>query len=186
MGLRIISGELKGKKLYTPRGDTIRPTGNRQREAIFNILSHRVRHANVLDLFAGTGALGIEALSRGATSAVFVDIDKSIVSVLEKNVKSCRLEDKSTVLHWDVRRRLDPLNTIATSFNLVFMDPPYNQNYVIPAIDNLHLIGCLDTAAVIVVEHAVAEILPDKDKIFVLQDQRRYGKTLVSFFTYMV
>jgi len=186
VGPRIIGGDLKGRKLYTARGNIIRPTGNRQREAIFNILSHRVREASVLDLFAGTGAFGIEALSRGARFAVFIDNNKTVLPILEKNIRSCRLEDKSKIFRWNIQGRMDFLQSAAFSFDLVFMDPPYNNNYVTTALNNLHLSCCLQTGADIVVEHASAEPIPDKETVFTRHDQRQYGKTLVSFLTYMV
>ena len=102
MSLRIIGGSLKGKKLQSYSGRLIRPTGNRQREAIFNILSRRVTGACALDLFAGTGALGIEALSRGAGYTVFIDSHRTALTLLDRNIRSCRLEEKTTILRRDL------------------------------------------------------------------------------------
>ena len=98
MTLRIIAGNLKGRKLRSVRSARLRPTADRIREAIFNILAFHVRGTRVLDLFAGTGALGVEALSRGAESAVFVDIDKNSIQVLRKNIRSIDLESRTKII----------------------------------------------------------------------------------------
>ena len=138
MGLRIIGGELKGKKLYTIPGTLIRPTADRLRESIFNILSYLVKEAVVLDLFAGTGALGIEALSRGADSAVFIDNNKKALSVIERNIQSCAVDNRSQIIRWDIVKNLNCINSVDSKFNLVFMDPPYNKGMIKPTLNNLH------------------------------------------------
>ena len=186
VGLRIIGGELRGKRLYSARGELIRPTGNRQREAIFNILAHRARETIVLDLFAGTGSLGIEALSRGASYCLFIDNHRTAVSILEQNIRSCKVEAKSEIIRWDLRNRMDYFKTTTSSFDLIFMDPPYNRDYLLPVLYYLHQSDCLKAGANIVVEHSPAESVPEKEAAYTLIDQRRYGKTLVSFLSYMV
>ena len=107
MGLRVISGRLKGKKLYSVHGSATRPTADRLRESIFNILSTRVFKAVVLDLFAGTGALGIEALSRGAVSAVFVDNSRKAVSIIRRNITSCAFDQRANIIKWDIKKNLN-------------------------------------------------------------------------------
>jgi 16S rRNA (guanine966-N2)-methyltransferase len=184
--LRIIGGELKGKRLCSARGGLIRPTGNRQREAIFDILAHRVSETSVLDLFAGTGSLGIEALSRGARYCLFIDNHKTAVSILEKNIRSCRLEEKSEIIRWNLLNRGGYVKTTSLRFDLIFMDPPYNKDYISTALYCLHQSDCLKSGATIVVEHSPAESIPQKKAAYTLIDQRRYGKTLVSFLSYMV
>ncbi|MDO8943083.1 MAG: RsmD family RNA methyltransferase, partial [Desulfobacterales bacterium] len=101
MPLRVIAGQLRGKLLATVPGRETRPTADRIRESIFNILGIAVRRAHVLDLFAGTGALGIEALSRGADFALFIENGREALGVLNRNIQSCRLADRARVLHWD-------------------------------------------------------------------------------------
>ncbi len=186
MGLRIISGRCKGKKLHSVRGLTIRPTADRLRESIFNILSHRVLNAIVLDLFAGTGALGMEALSRGAESAVFVDNNPGALSVIQRNITSCSFDKQAHIIKWDIKKNLNCLKLAGTAFDLVFMDPPYNQSMVKPALFNLEQTESLKKGARIVVEHSPLEPIPDPVFMFEIADQRKYGKTLVSFLTYMV
>jgi len=184
--LRIIGGELRGKKLFSVNGAKTRPTSDRVREAIFNILSSRVRGAVVLDLFAGTGALGLEALSRGAGFVVFADVDRDAISVLRRNIQACRLETKTKTIQWDIKKNLNCLEASAPAFNLVFMDPPYNQNFIQPSLLNLRACQCLAKGTCIVIEHALKEPIPEDPTALQLTDQRRYGKTLVSFLAYMV
>jgi len=186
MGLHVIGGELRGKRLFSARGRSIRPTGSRQREAIFNILAREIESAEVLDLFAGTGALGIEALSRGAGFSVFVDNHFTALDTLKRNICTCRLEGKTRIFRWNLRNRMDFLKTAAAAFDIVFMDPPYNQNHIGRTLDNLRQCACLNTGAVVVVEHSLEESIPKSDAAYTLSDQRRYGKTLVSFLSYVV
>jgi 16S rRNA (guanine966-N2)-methyltransferase len=184
--LRIISGTYRGKKLKPFPGQTIRPTSDRLREAIFNILSNRVRLAVVLDLFAGTGALGIEALSRGAHSATFIEKDKTVASILEENIRSCSLTDKTQVIQWDVLKNLNCIRSIRPQINLVFIDPPYRTDMLRPALSHLHDSRALANRATLVVEHSRFEAIPTTLDVFQLEDERRYGKTLVSFLEYMI
>jgi 16S rRNA (guanine966-N2)-methyltransferase len=186
MGLRIISGRFKGKKLHSVPGLTIRPTADRLRESIFNILSHEVLNAVVLDLFAGTGALGMEALSRGAESAVFVDNNPGTLSVIQRNIISCSFDKQAHIIKWDIRKNLNCLKSAGPAFDLVFMDPPYNLGMIKPALFNLDQTGSLKKGARIVVEHSPPEPIPDRIFRFEIADQRKYGKTLVSFLTYVI
>ena len=163
------------------RGTAIRPTADRLRETIFNIIANRVPEAVVLDLFAGTGAYGIEALSRTARSAVFIDNNRSAISAISRNLKLCRLEDRSRVIHWDITSGLSCLNTSKNRFNLVFLDPPYNMNFIAVALKNILTHSILAPNNRLVVEHSFLESLPNELDTYVLHDQRRYGKTLVSF-----
>jgi len=186
MGLRIISGELKGKRLFSPKGIKIRPTADRIRENIFNILSSRIINSVVLDLFAGTGALGIEALSRGASFAIFMDTDKDALSVIEKNVAACRLQGRIKIIRADIVKNNIAPNNRLPPVNLVFMDPPYNKNLIKPALINLSSSRFLQKNSLIIIEHALEETLPGFFLKYKISDQRRYGKTLVSFLDYMV
>ena len=186
MSLRIISGELKGKRLFSPKGIKIRPTAESIRESIFNILSSTILNSVVLDLFAGTGALGIEALSRGASFAVFMETDKDALSLIEKNVAACRLQGRIKIIRADIAKKKIALNNEFPSVNLVFMDPPYNKNLIKPALINLSASHFLQQNALIIIEHALTETLPEDVLEYKISDQRRYGKTLVSFLNYMI
>ena len=129
--MRIISGRLKGRKLKSVRGARTRPTADRVRESLFNILGpESVRDAVVLDLFAGTGALGIEALSRGAARAVFVEKAQPAVTVLKSNLAACELTQTARVIQWDILKNLNCLKHCEKPFTLVFLDPPYDRGMV--------------------------------------------------------
>ena len=156
------------------------------REAIFNILSSLVIDAVVLDLFAGTGALGLEALSRGAKSALFIDNHPDAALLLKKNINACGMTRESRVVKWDIGRDLNCLNGTQPRFNLVFLDPPYDRNLVKPALDHLHKTNAVQSRAHIVIEHSLDELLPPDIDGFSMEDQRKYGKSLVSFFRYVV
>ncbi len=186
MALRVIAGQLKGRKLTSVRGLKTRPTADRIREAVFNILAFRVRGAAVLDLFAGTGALGLEALSRGAQTAVFVDFDRDALEALHRNVTGSGMQKQARILRWDIVRNLNCLASFERTFNLVFMDPPYNKDTLAPVLTNLDRSRCLQDGATIVIEHDLQEPAPEGCGPFQLADQRRYRKTLVSFMDYVL
>jgi len=186
MGLRIIGGEKKGKKLLSVKGMKTRPTKDRMREALFNILSSRIADSNVLDLFAGTGALGIEALSRGASSAIFVDKDGDALSVIEKNLRSCGFEDRSKIFRCNILINLKCLRTVLKPFDIVFMDPPYESDCVYQSLVNLKQSGALKKGSIIIVEHSPKEPAPSDLFGFEIFDQRRYGRALFSFFHFII
>jgi 16S rRNA (guanine966-N2)-methyltransferase len=181
--MRIIAGERRGKILRSVRGMETRPTADRVRESVFNILAYQVSGAAVLDLFAGTGAMGIEALSRGAEYAVFVDDSKDALSVISKNLTDCRFQDKARIIRWNIAKNLTCLAEFEQRFDLVFMDPPYNRNFILPALNHLLKSNGLKDNALIVIEHGI-EPIPDTVSDFFLYDQRKYGKTFVSFLKY--
>lgn len=182
--MRIIGGKYKRKKLFSVPGSTTRPTSDRLRETLFNILSYDVVDAIVLDLFAGTGALGIEALSRSAKKTVFVDMQPDSVAVIKKNINACSFQAVTTVLKWDVCRNLNCLNATEELFNLVFIDPPYGKAMIPKALLNLQNSQCLADSARLVVEHAVSEVIDSLPECFSITDQRVYGKTAVSFLVF--
>ena len=184
--LRIISGTHRGKQLQPFPGKKIRPTGDRLREAIFNILSDRVHLAVVLDLFAGTGALGIEALSRGAYTATFIEKDNVAVSIRRENIRSCNLKEKTQVIQWDVLKNLNCIQSITPRFNLVFIDPPYQKDMLRPTLQQIHDSRALQNKAYLVVEHSRFDVIPNTVEAFHLKDERKYGKTLVSFLEYVI
>ena len=181
MGLRIIGGKLKGKKLYTIPGILIRPTSGRLRESIFNILSYMVKDAVVLDLFAGTGAFGLEALSRGAKSAVFIDNNTIALSIIKRNIQSCAVENSSKIIRWNITENLNCTKSIGSIFDLVFMDPPYNNALIKSTLLNLHNSKSTGKKTCIIVEHTPFEPVPETCGQFELTDQRKYGKKLISF-----
>ena len=186
MGLRVIGGDLKKKKLRSVSGMAVRPTADRLRESIFNVIAATVSGAMVLDLFAGTGALGIEALSRGAAFAVFIDNYGKSLKVISENIHTCLLHEKAKLIKWNAAKNLNCLQSFPRAFNTVFIDPPYNQNLIKPVLSHLQESRCLADGATIIIEHSFLETIPRNIPAFMLIDQRRYGKTLVSFLSYVV
>ncbi len=179
--MRVISGNLKGKKLFSPKGLSLRPTSDRVREAIFDILQDQFQGDNVLDLFAGTGALGIEALSRGAKRAVFVEGSTRSLGVLRRNIEECRLKKQAEVLGRKAQAAIKILEARGESFELIFLDPPYGQGLAREVLEALSRSSLITPDTLVVAEHSLSEgldSLPSWQRI----DRRKYGRTLVSFF----
>ena len=178
--MRVISGSLKGRRRVAPAGLATRPTADRIKESVFNILSGEIAERQILDLFAGTGALGIEALSRGANTAVFIDQAKPAIDAIHRNIENLGLKDRTRIIRWDIRKNLNCL-VPGCFFDLVFMDPPYGIGAVTPTLKTLTACGALAPKARIVIEHSDRESLDAAINRLVLANQRRFGKTLVSF-----
>lgn len=184
MSLRIIGGNLKRKKLFTPKGMVTRPTSDRVKEALFNILGPHITNASVLDLFAGSGALGLEALSRGAKEALFIDNDHAALTIIDRNIASCRLNTNAVSMRCNILQDLRCIQTAGRHFNLVFMDPPYARDMIVKTLHKLDTIDILKKNAMIVIEHSSGESVPKALARFSLIDQRKYGKTMLSFMRY--
>jgi len=180
--LRIIAGSRKGHKLRPIKGLAIRPTTDRVRESIFNILGSVVLDAVVLDLYAGTGGMGIEALSRGAAFTLFVEKNPYSVQTITRNLGHLKLTNQSRVAKRDVLKGLSWLETLGHRFNVVFMDPPYEKNYVARTLSFLSQADIFSSEPRIIAEHSVKEAVPESVGDLVLYDQRTYGKIMVSFY----
>jgi 16S rRNA (guanine966-N2)-methyltransferase len=177
---------MRGKRLVPVPGDRIRPSSDRLRESIFNILGQRVANAQVLDLYAGTGSFGIEALSRGANTAVFIDNHPQSIDILTRNIKACSLEERGIIIKRDILQGLAFLKKYRQRFHLVFLDPPYDKGMIAPTLRMLDQTAFVQKEAVIVVEHSANELLPKKGMHIQHTDKRRYGRGLVSFYEYML
>lgn len=181
--MRVIGGQARGTRLRTLRGTRVRPTSDLVREAIFDILGERVLGSRALDLFAGSGALGIEALSRGAKEAVFVERDQKAAEIVETNLKACHLEEKGRIEVKTVDNALAALSKKGEKFDLVFLDPPYGRGLAVASLDNLGKKGILSKQGLVVVEHERMTRLPERCGFLCLADRREYGDTAVSFFS---
>jgi len=179
--MRVISGRYKGRSLHAPSGVQTRPTLDRAREALFSILGYRVDDASVLDLFAGAGTLGIEALSRGARSAVFVESARQPLECLQRNLSAVR-HPEVQVLPLSVDRALKVLSRSGQRFDMVLMDPPYGLGLVPRTIQSLVRFGLLRDGGCIVAEHE-ARLHPANEYGPLLRtDLRRYGEIAFSIY----
>lgn len=183
--MRVISGERKGKKLLAPKGLKTRPTADRVKEAIFNILGQNLQNLCVLDLFSGTGAMAIEALSRGASFAVIIDHSNAAMFQVRRNIAACGFEGVTRTIRWNIVENLHCLRRVSCNFDLVFLDPPYGKGMVEPALSHLIDEDILSDHARIVVEHASSESLPDHFDNLIRKDVRNYGRTGVSFYIWL-
>jgi 16S rRNA (guanine966-N2)-methyltransferase len=181
--MRIISGTSKGKRLTTPKGQGVRPTSDRVKESIFNILGERIEGKMVLDLFAGTGNLGIEALSRGAAKVLFVEKGRQAIRLIQKNLSQCGLEGRSEIIPKDVNRAIGILKERGASFDLILMDPPYEKGLISRTLDKLDSHRIYHEDSILVIEHDRREPLPGIVVGWNLIRQRRIGDTVISFLT---
>jgi 16S rRNA (guanine966-N2)-methyltransferase len=180
--LRIIAGLAKGRKLVPIKGKGIRPTSDKIRQAIFNILNLDWDGARVLDLFAGTGALGIEALSRRASDAVFIDHHPYAIETIKKNLLLCGFSEKGRVFQKDPLHGLGFLEKSGLLFDVIFMDPPYGQGMARKTLELLARRNLMKPDGVVVVECDRAEILSSPAGFQAQGEKRVYGRTTVYFF----
>ncbi len=178
--MRIIAGTARGRPLLGPKDDGIRPTSDRVRETVFNVLGQWMDGLTVLDLYAGTGALAFEALSRGAASAVLVDSSREAVRLIRANAQALGFEKQIEVLASPVARALDRLEGDGRKFELVFADPPYAARAVGELLGRVGAV--LAPGGRFVVEHDRREEAPDFSGGLARADQRRFGDTMVSFY----
>lgn len=180
--MRIVGGELRGRRLAAPRGRALRPSSERVREALFDVLEHGLGRGaplaggRVVDVFAGTGMLGFEALSRGAAHACFVERDGETLARLRRNAERLGLAERITLVRRDATR----IRAAAAPCACAFLDPPYRSGLAAPALARLAEGGWLDDGALAVVEHSPREVLTPPIGFTVL-DTRRYGATKLVF-----
>ena len=178
--MRIIGGSARGRSITAPAGSKTRPTQDYVRESLFNIIRWDVQDANVLDLFAGTGALSLEALSRGARQAVLIDMDRDACNAIKKNMESTRLGEQCRLIARDYRQAMDALAREGAKFDVVFIDPPYKMENTGEMCAALYDKGLLRDAFLIVVEHKRG-MAPLLDLRFEAFDLRKYGDTEITF-----
>ena len=175
--MRVITGKARGMQLKTPDGMLTRPTADRVKEALFSIINFDIPGANVLDLFGGTGQLGIEAMSRGAAGCVFVDAREDACRLIKENLKRTKLE--GTVVRSDY---MEYLNRCNEQFSIIFLDPPYAEEYLENAIKRIAEIDILQTDGIIVAERPVGKDLPWEFDGYQRSKDYKYGKTLLTIY----
>jgi 16S rRNA (guanine(966)-N(2))-methyltransferase RsmD len=181
--MRIISGTSKGRKLVTPRSQSLRPTSDRVKESMFNILQDDIVGKVVLDLFAGTGNLGIEALSRGAKKTIFVEKGRQALRLIQRNLTQFGLEERSEILPKDAIRAIGILKQRGESFDLILMDPPYEKGLIQRTLMKLNSYPIYHKDSILVIEHDRREPLSTVMDGWNLIRQRRIGDTVISFLT---
>ncbi len=182
--MRVIGGTAKGRRVKSFKGQSLRPTADRVKEALFNILPHDLSGWKVLDLFAGTGNLTFEALSRGAEQACLVDVSREAAKMIRKNIETLGFSRSARVLGIPVLRAIHVLAGRGDKFDLILADPPYDKGWVERVLRSLAQEELLEEDGILVVEHSTREGVKESYGSMVLQDQRRYGGTCLSFFGY--
>ena len=177
--MRVISGKSRGVVLKTPEGMTTRPTADRVKEALFSIIQFELPGARVLDLFGGTGQLGIEAISRGAKSAVFVDENKKACSLIQENLKRTGFEKEARVIRSDYAAFLKYCHE---KFDIILLDPPYAEVFLENALKLITEIDILQSGGIIITERPVDKVLTCEFEGYTRSKDYKYGNTLLTLF----
>lgn len=179
--MRIISGIARGTKLYTLDGLTTRPTLDRVKESIFNIIQSQIRNSIVLDLFAGSGAIGLEMLSRGAKKAVLCDNSKQAIEIIQKNIEKTHMNDKIELYNLNFESCIEKIKNYR--FNIIYLDPPYNTDYIFKALKRIIEINLLNDNGLVILETDDEERILDKIKTLKVKivDRRKYGRATIIF-----
>ena len=182
--MRIVAGIQKGRRLKEPDGRDLRPTSARVREALLSILAHHIEGTRVLDLYAGTGALGLESLSRGARQAVFVDNRVAATRLLRENVARCGHDERCVVITQEVETFLasPPSFGEPPAFDIVFADPPYHATDLGRLLERLDLSGKIADQGMLILEHFFKHAVPGRIGALTQTRQSRYGDTILTFY----
>ena len=181
LGVRVISGSARGLKLNTPGDDRVRPTTDRVKESMFNIVQDWVCDSQVLDLFAGSGALGIEALSRGASQAVFCDNSLDSIKIIKSNIEKARVVDRSQIVSGDFKRCLRDMEAKNQSFDMIFVDPPYYEGLFEEVLDTIRSCKILKKDGIVIVEHDAKRPIGQVEGLEVYKE-KKYGITMLTFY----
>lgn len=182
--MRVIAGSAKGHKLKSLQGIATRPTSDKIKESLFNILSTVIAGSRFLDLYAGTGNIGIEALSRGADSAVFVEKSPQCTKIIKENLEHTKLAERAEIFKTDAIVALEKFATRRVFFDIIFVDPPYGKgipDVILSKIDNL---GILNQTGVVIVEKATKDNIGEEFQKLKASDVRNYGDIQLVFFSY--
>lgn len=181
--MRVIAGTAKGTRLEAPKGRKTRPTLDRVREALFSILGAKVVEARVLDLYAGTGAIGIEALSRGAAHCEFIEMDAECAVLLQRNLEAARVESRANIQRLRLPEGLSRTGHAEEEYDLIYADPPFGFTDYSLLCTELVRNGLIGPEGVVIVEHDARASLAECSAELVCFREARYGKTCLSFFT---
>ncbi|MFH1079429.1 MAG: 16S rRNA (guanine(966)-N(2))-methyltransferase RsmD [Pseudomonadota bacterium] len=180
--MRIIAGKARGRRLYVPGTFAVRPTAERIKGAFFNIIG-LVDGKTFLDLFAGSGNMGLEALSRGALKAVFVENNRALIDAIGRNIETCSFGGKGEILSSDFIKAIQVLVKRSENFDILFADPPYERGIVSQTLEHLRNGSLMEKGGLLAVQHSAREVAAvDESGQLVLTDRRQYGDTILSFF----
>lgn len=179
--MRIISGKARGTKLYTLEGENTRPTLDRVKESIFNIIQNEIEGAKILDLFAGSGAIGLEFLSRGAESAVLCDKSKDAINIIKKNIEKTHMEQYTQVFNTDFENCLEKVKN--ERFDIIYLDPPYTTDYILKSLKKIIELNIAKEGSLIIVETDDEQrIEKEIENIDIkIVDKRKYGRATIIF-----
>ncbi|NPV52127.1 MAG: 16S rRNA (guanine(966)-N(2))-methyltransferase RsmD [Firmicutes bacterium] len=180
--MRVISGIARGRRLKSLRGLATRPTADRVKESLFDILGFRVIDASILDLYAGTGGVGIEALSRGSRHAVFIDDNPQAIAVIRDNLELVGFEDRAEVYRNDAFKALEILSRRGCRFDIIFIDPPYAMRVGGEVIGAVGRLGLMEVCGTAVLEHSRYEEVPIEISGLKIIRAERFGDTMLSFY----
>lgn len=180
--MRVISGQFRGRKLEKLEGMDIRPTSDRVKESLFNMLGARLFDCAFLDLFAGTGGIGIEAYSRGATQVVFIDESAKSIKVLKTNLEKLQIQEQVEVYNTDYINAINKLASDNRKFDIIFIDPPYLKGYAQNALVQLADNKVLKEDAIVIIEHDIQDKMPESAGNLNMQRQKKYGNTMLSLY----
>ena len=182
--MRIIAGTYKGFRLNAFPGNDIRPTPSKIREAIFDLIGPKVLESDFLDLFAGTGAVGIEAFSRGAKSVTFVDLNQKAINLIKNNLEKIYQNDFSQVIKNNYIQAIRLFNLKQIKFDIIFLDPPYNKNYTLTSLQEIDQGALAKESTIIVVQHPIKFEIKENFKNLVYLKEKKYGKSGITIFGY--
>ncbi|WP_461204464.1 16S rRNA (guanine(966)-N(2))-methyltransferase RsmD [Clostridium sp. DL1XJH146] len=182
--MRVIAGRARGKNLLPPDGMQTRPTLDRVKENIFNIIQTRTVDSVVIDVFAGTGSLGLEAVSRGAKKCYLIDKHPTTFGFLTENVRNLKFQDECILVNKDSYLALKDLGSKKEEFDLIFIDPPYAKEMIPPAVEIISDTNLLKKNGLIVTKIDTGETLYEGNEKIILTDHRKYGNTTVCFYMY--
>jgi RNA methyltransferase, RsmD family len=182
----VISGKKRGLKLATLDSDKTRPTTDRVKESLFNIIAPFVEDAKILDLFSGSGSLAIEAISRGAQSAVLVDKNPESIKIIQKNLEHSGFTGATKVLNLDYNDALKVLSNERTKFDIIFLDPPYSKSLIDSSLKLINNYELIIENGLIVAEKYIDDVVPENEGFMKLVRKQKYGTTELCFYRYFV
>jgi len=183
MSMRVVSGICKGRPLKAVPGNTTRPTTDKVKEALFNMIGPYFDGGTGLDLFAGSGGLGVEGLSRGLEKVIFIDRESKAIHVIQENIKACKFEDKAEVYRNDADRALRALIKRDISFDYIFLDPPYKKQQLVSLMEKMDQQGLVKQDGVIICEHSFDVELPQTVGRFNQIKHEKYGIIAVTIYS---